>query len=196
MRVAAVQFEPTRGPSPGSLPRLVPLVQQAARGADLVVCPEMAATDYLFPDPSAARRVAEMPMGPTFQALAPIARRNGCWLVCGFAEDAGDVLFNSALVIDPDGQLAFVYRKLLLYEPDHCWASPGDRGVVVIDIAGLRATVGICMDLNNPHYTRMLMYICYGNIESSFLCIERNHSFERRPLYDGVSASQSLPFQR
>lgn len=125
-------------------------------GSDLVVAPEMAATGYLFPDVSAARQVAEPPRGPTFAALAPIARRHGCWIVCGFAEDAGDVLYNSALLIDPRGELAAVYRKILLFEPDHQWACPGDAGVFVFDCAGMKASVGICMDLNNPYFTRWL----------------------------------------
>lgn len=156
MRVAAVQFEPVRGPSSGSLDRLAPLVAQAARDSDLVVCPEMAATGYLFPTVDAARAVAEIPSGPTFQALSPLARDAHAWVVCGFAEDAGDRLYNSALVIAPDGSLAFVYRKLLLYAPDHHWAQPGDAGVLVLDVGGLRVSVGICMDLNNPHFVAWL----------------------------------------
>ena len=156
MRVSAVQFEPTRGPSSGSLARLLPLVEDAATGADLVVCPEMAATGYLFADVHAARAIAEPATGPTFSALAPIARRHGTWMVCGFAEDAGETLYNSALVIDPGGELAFVHRKLLLYDPDYRWAQPGDNGVCVLDVANKRVSVGICMDLNNPYYTAWL----------------------------------------
>lgn len=156
MRVAAIQFEPTRGPSSGSLCRLVPLVQQAAAGADVVVCPEMAATGYLFDSVDDARRVAEPPTGPTFVALSPIAQAQQCWIVCGFAEDAGESLYNSAMVIAPDGSLAFVYRKLLLYEPDYNWAQPGDAGVAVFELDGLRMSVGICMDLNNPAFVQWL----------------------------------------
>ncbi len=156
MRVAAIQFEPTRGPSSGSLLRLVPLVEQAASDADLVVCPEMAAIGYLFPSVEEARKVAEAPVGPTFQALSPIAAEHQCWVVCGFAEDAGDALYNSAMVIAPDGTLAFVYRKLLLYDPDYNWARPGDAGVAIMEIGGLRVSVGICMDLNNTHFVQWL----------------------------------------
>ncbi len=156
MRVAAIQFEPTRGPSSGSLFRLLPLVEQAAADADLVVCPEMAATGYLFPSAEEARKVAETPTGPTFQALSVIAERHRCWVVCGFAEDAGDVLYNSAMVIAPDGTLVFVYRKLLLYDPDYNWARPGDAGVAILEMGGLRVSVGICMDLNNPHFVQWL----------------------------------------
>lgn len=152
MNVAAVQFEPTRGPAARNLPALVPLVASAAAGADLVVCPEMATTGYLWPDPPAARAVAEPARGPTLDALAPIARAHRCWLVCGFLEAAGQRLFNSALLVDPDGALAFVYRKTLLYAPDWRWASPGDSGYAVVDTGAGRLGLGICMDLNDDRF--------------------------------------------
>ena len=128
MRVAAVQFKATKGAVEASRSALVGLTDAAATDAELVVLPEMAVTGYLFKDAAAVRAVAEAPSGPTFQALAPIAKARGCHVVCGFAEAARDRLFNSALVIDPSGALAGVYRKTLLYEADLPWATPGDSG--------------------------------------------------------------------
>lgn len=150
MRVAAVQFKATKGDVPTSRTALAALAGRAADGAELVVLPEMAATGYLFVDAAAVRAVAEEPQGPTFQALAPIARARRCHVVCGFAERARDRLFNSALVIDPSGALAGVYRKTLLYEADLPWATPGDSGYAVFD--GGRFGVGICMDLNDDRF--------------------------------------------
>jgi predicted amidohydrolase len=128
---------------------LVRLAEQAAQGSDLVVLPEMAVTGYTFPDAEAVRAVAELPDGPTFQALRPVARRGGCWVVAGFAERAGPRLFNSALVIDPTGALHGVYRKTLLYEADLPWATSGDSGYLCFEVAGRRVGTAICMDLND-----------------------------------------------
>lgn len=152
MRVAAVQFKPRRGHKAEALRALCDLVRRAAPGADLVVLPEMAATGYLFRTVEAARAVAEPPEGPTFQALAPLAAAHRAWLVAGFAEDAGSRLYNSALVIDPDGALAGVYRKTLLFPPDYWWAHPGDSGYLAFDTGRGRFGVGICMDLNDDRF--------------------------------------------
>jgi len=152
MQVSAVQFKPRRGQKAAALQALGALVDQAAPGADLVVLPEMAAIGYLFRTPAAARAVAEAPEGPTFQALAPLAKAHRAWLVAGFAEDAGPRLYNSALVIDPDGAVAGVYRKTLLFPPDYWWAEPGDSGYLAFDTDAGRFGVGICMDLNDDRF--------------------------------------------
>ncbi len=154
MRVAAVQFRAVREDLDASLRALCGLAQRAASVPDmeLVVLPEMAVTGYVFPDPDAVAEVAEPPRGPTFTALSPIAKSKGTWLVCGFPERAADRLFNSAMVIDPAGQLVSVYRKTLLFEADLPWATPGDSGYQAFDTAGGRFGVGICMDLNDDAF--------------------------------------------
>ncbi len=164
MRVAAVQFRPTRGDKAGSLRRLVTLAAGAARwaggpndpGLDLLVLPEMAATGYVFSGPDEVRPLAEdlSPGGEseTARALAPVARGARTWLVVGLPERAGDRLFNSALVLDRAGEVRFVYRKTLLFEADEAWATPGDSGYGVFEDAGASFTVGICMDLNDDAF--------------------------------------------
>lgn len=128
------------------------LADQAAAGADLVVLPEMAVTGYVFPDREAVAAVAEPAEGPTFDALRVVAKAHHCAIVSGFPEAAGDALYNSAWVIDPHGELAFVYRKTLLYTEDEHWATPGDSGYFAFDVAGARVGVGICMDLNDDRF--------------------------------------------
>ena len=131
---------------------LCDLTEQVAAASDLVVLPEMAVTGYLFDSPAEARVVAEAPDGPTFQALAPIARAQQAWLVCGFPERDGERLFNSAMVIGPDGGLRFCYRKTLLFDADTSWALPGDSGYLAFEVCGYRVAVGICMDLNDDRF--------------------------------------------
>ncbi len=161
MHVAAVQFKADKGDVRGSRQALCALARSAAQGADLVVLPEMATTGYLFPTREAVARVSEAPDGPTFRALSPIASDTGAVVVCGFAERAGagdchrdgeGALYNSAMVIGPDGELMWVYRKRLLYEADEHWATPGDRDYRVLACDAGTFTVGICMDLNDDRF--------------------------------------------
>ena len=153
MKVAAVQYKAPKGDKATALHALVAYAQTAARGAaDLIVLPEMAATGYVFADRAAIDVVAEPARGETFQALAPVAREHGAWIVVGLPERDADKRFNSALVIDPAGELAFTYRKTMLYELDETWCDPGDSGYRALDADCGRFTVGICMDLNDDRF--------------------------------------------
>lgn len=156
MRVAAVQYRARRDDLEASRRALVRRAEEAAAGSDLVVMPEMAVTGYVFDDRAEASAVAEAPDGPTFRALAPVARRHGAWLVVGFPERAGERLYNSALVIAPDGALRGVYRKTLLYTADTPWAHPGDSGYLAFPVAGRRVGVAVCMDLNDDRLVQWL----------------------------------------
>ena len=153
MRVAAVQYKAHKGRPEESRARLVALADRAGSHANLVVLPEMAVTGYVFASAAEVGEVAESPEGPTFCALSEVAARRGCWLVCGYPERGADALYNSALVIDPGGELAFSYRKTLLYVEDRRWARPGDSGYRVFETGAGRFGVGICMDLNDEGFT-------------------------------------------
>jgi predicted amidohydrolase len=154
MRVAAVQFKAVKADPERSLARLVPLVESAAPGSDLVVLPEMATTGYVFASPSEIAPLAESPDGRTFAALSPIARAHATFIVAGYVERAPDgKLYNGALVIDRAGALAFAYRKTLLYDLDHAWATPGDSGYRTFETGRGSFGVGICMDLNDDRFT-------------------------------------------
>ncbi len=157
MRVGIVQFKAVKGDPDGSRLRLSGLVDHLPRDLQLVVLPEMAVTGYVFPDAAAVRAVAERPDGPTAAAWSALARQRRCWVVGGFAEDAGERLYNSALVVDPSGATAFVYRKTLLYEADVPWATPGDSGYAAFDTGAGRFGVGICMDLNDDRFVEWVI---------------------------------------
>lgn len=152
MRVGVVQFKAIRGDPARSRAELLALARAAGVGTDLLVLPEMAVTGYVFPDRAAVAAVAESPTGPTSEALGAVARERGTWLVAGFPERDGDRLYNSAMVLDREGRLAFVYRKTLLYEVDVPWAEPGDSGYATFDTGAGTFGVGICMDLNDDRF--------------------------------------------
>lgn len=156
MDVAAVQFKGDRTDLDGRRRALAQWIWGLGPGRDLVVCPELAVSGYVFRDVEDARTVAESADGPTFQALSPVARALRTWIVCGFVEQARDRLFNSALVLDPAGDLRFTYRKTLLYDADRTWATAGDSGYATFDTAAGDFAVGICMDLNDPEFVSWL----------------------------------------
>jgi predicted amidohydrolase len=99
----------------------------AARlGAALVVLPELAASGYWLDRPtllSAAERVDDP--GPILSTWANQARMHRIAVVGGFAEATDDGLFNSAVVIGPDGTIAGTYQKLHLFGVERAVFSPG-----------------------------------------------------------------------
>lgn len=147
MKLAAIQYRPPHG-RPGRARK--DLVRRAAAaveaGAQLVVMPEMATTGYVWTSPLELGAHAEPADGPTRAALAEV---KGAWLVCGFPERGADgFLYNSAMVLRPDGSLAATYRKVLLFDLDHAWARPGGQRMLVPTPLGSVAPA-ICMDLND-----------------------------------------------
>lgn len=163
MKVAAIQYKPHKGQREASWDALSRLISTAGEaGAQLIVCPEMALTGYLFQNAMAVFRVAEARDGLGYTQLAALAERYHTHIVCGYAELATEPgassprLYNSARVVGPDGQLLCNYRKRLLYESDTTWALPGDVPYPLLRLPTAWLSVGICMDLNDDRFTRFL----------------------------------------
>ncbi|TFV54290.1 hydratase [Geodermatophilus sp. DF01-2] len=128
----------------------------AAGGADLVVLPELVATGYVL-DRNALLDRAESTAepGPLLSAWAKQARTLGITVVGGFAERDGDRLFNSVVVIGPDGEIAGTYRKLHLFGRERDVFAPGDLGLPMFEIGGVRLGVVVCYDLRFPEAVRI-----------------------------------------
>ena len=168
MKLAAIQYRPPKGAPERARGELGALIDEAAaQGADLVVLPEMATTGYVWSSRDELRPHAEAADGPTAAWLREKALHHKLWLVCGYVEqallaaylapDPKEVsrLYNSALVVNPQGERLASYRKVLLYELDHSWATPGNRRLIVESEFG-RLVPGICMDLNDNRFVHFL----------------------------------------
>ena len=149
VRLAAIQYRPPRADPDAARRELAALCTQAAEeGARLVVCPEMATCGYVWRSAKEICPHVEPMEGPTFAILSDVAKRSETWIVVGFPERLGSRLYNSALLIDTQGSLAACYRKNLLFELDHAWASPGEDRVF-LDTGFGSLFPAICMDLND-----------------------------------------------
>lgn len=63
--------------------------------------------------------------------------------------------YNSAIVVDQDGQTIANYRKSFLYRTDETWALEGRNGFFQGEIPGLGQTaMGICGFLSLEHMSR------------------------------------------
>jgi len=140
-------------------------VLQRAPEADLIAFPEIHLFGPTVADPDARReellRGAIDLDGPLVAELQALAARLGVWLVPGTLVERGpdDSVYNTAIVLGPDGALAGVYRKIFPWRPYEPYR-PGDS-FTVVDIPGhCRLGVSICYDAWFPEVTRHLAW--YG----------------------------------
>ena len=133
----------------------------AAEGAPIVCLQELFATCYPCQSEDHDNfDLAESIPGPTTEALQPVAERLGIVIVAPlFERRAPGVYHNSAVVIDADGSIAGVYRKMhipddpLYYEK--FYFIPGDLGFKVIPTRFAKLGVGICWDQWFPEAARL-----------------------------------------
>lgn len=145
--VACVQMEPVVGAKAANVDKTLRMIGEAAdRGAKLVVLPELANSGYVFETREEAFEAAEpVPGGPTCDAWAAIARDRRLYIVAGICERAGTKLYNSAVVIGPEGYIG-TFRKVHLWAEENLFFEPGDHGFPVFQTPIGRIGVGICYD--------------------------------------------------
>lgn len=145
--IACVQMEPIVGEKEKNVARSLAMIEQAAAsGANLVVMPELCNSGYVFESrPEAFELAEEVPAGPTSTAWITAATRRRLHIVAGVAERAGGVLYNSAVVIGPDGYLG-TFRKVHLWNEENLFFEPGNLGFPVFKTAVGRIGAFICYD--------------------------------------------------
>jgi predicted amidohydrolase len=127
--IASVQMAPRAGQKAGNVERtLERLDEAAANGAQAVVLPELASSGYAFASREHALDAAEaVPSGSTTRAWRDAAQRLNIHVIAGIPERAGDRLYNTAVVIGPEGYIG-KYRKLHLRGGERHFFEPGDVG--------------------------------------------------------------------
>jgi predicted amidohydrolase len=131
------------------------ILAAADAGAKIVVLPELTPSGYVFSDAAEARSAAEPVGGQAVTGWAELAGRHDLVIVGGFCElgEHGQV-FNSAVVVDPDGVRA-VYRKAHLWDAEADFFVPGDAEPPVADTRHGRIAVMICYDVEFPEWVRL-----------------------------------------
>jgi predicted amidohydrolase len=97
--------------------------------------------------------------GATSDRLCALARSLNRWLVPGsMYEVDGDKLYNTALVISPQGEIVRKYRKMFPWLPYENGVTPGDE-FCVFDIPDVgRFGLCICYDMWFPEVARSLVW--------------------------------------
>lgn len=126
--------------------------QPAARGCDLMICPELYMSGYLVHDRIIER--AEPRDGPFARRACEIAKRANCAIVYGYPERDGDNIYNSALCAGAGGDALANHRKNLLpYDYEERYFRQG-RAPTIVDIHGWRIGLLVCYEVEFPEPVR------------------------------------------
>lgn len=155
MKIGYVQFAPALGDTAASLDRIESLMPDDDE-VDLLVLPELSNSGYNFESAEQARSTAEEPANSALvDYLKSWCLSHDAHVVTGFNELVGDTLFNSALLIGPDG-LCGTYRKLHLFLDEKDVFQPGNVGLPVFEVRGIKVGMLICFDWFFPEAWRVL----------------------------------------
>ncbi|WP_018685850.1 carbon-nitrogen family hydrolase [Actinokineospora enzanensis] len=155
MRIALIQVASPAEETPAQRRERVAAMVADARGADLVVLPELWAVGYFAFD--AYEHAAESLEGPTVTTAREWARALNAHVHLGsiVERDERGRLFNTAVSIAPDGSIAQTYRKIHVFgyaSREAQLLTAGDR-VAVSDTVGLTT----CYDLRFPELWRSMV---------------------------------------
>ena len=156
MKVACLQMEPRIGQVQANVARSLEMIAQAAQAmVRLTVLPELCNTGYVFETREEALALSEeVPDGPTCEMWMAAAHTHSMFIVAGITERENGKLYNSAVLIGPEGHIG-TYRKNHLWGAENTIFEPGNLGVPVFDIGVGRVACAICYDIWFPEIFRL-----------------------------------------
>ncbi len=164
MLVAGIQMScgPDRAANVAKAQRMV---DEAARQGARLVCLQEIFSTIFFPSTTEARFFAwsETRDGETIKTMAAQARRLNIWLLATLFERDPEIagrFFNSAILLNPSGDVAGVYRKMFIpfraQNTERYYFTPGNMRFPVFAVDELRLGVNICYDRHFPELARIM----------------------------------------
>jgi len=160
-RIALIQMSCSPDPAENLAKAIWRIREAAGQGARIISLPELFRTRYFCREENPARfDLAEPVPGPTTECLSGLARELSVVIVASiFERRAAGVYHNTAAIIDADGSLSGIYRKMhipddpLYYEK--YYFTPGDLGFRNFDTRYARIAPLICWDQWYPEAARV-----------------------------------------
>jgi predicted amidohydrolase len=153
-RLATVHFVPRDARTAADRrSAFAPLITEAARQrADLIVLPET----LTYGSGATYAEIAEPIPGPSTEFFGKLAGAHHCYIVAGLVERDGPLLFNVAVLIGPDGNVAGKYRKVCLPRSEiEAGITPG-HDYPVFDTRFGKVGMMVCYDGFFPEVAREL----------------------------------------
>jgi predicted amidohydrolase len=134
-------------------------IMQAHPDTELVVFGEMILGWYCPGEmPEYHRRISQPISNETLQPFSSLAMQHAIYLCYGISELDGGSMYNTQVLLNPQGQVQAVHRKWNL-KPGEKQANyqPGPTSVTITDINGIKTGIVICSDAASPNAMWELM---------------------------------------
>lgn len=155
MRLGFYQFNPRFGEIDYNL-RKIEKTLSGTRNVDLLVLPELCSSGYNFKNKKEALQLAEpVSGGKSTRSWIELCQRKKFYLVAGVNELDRGKLYNSAVLLGPKGYLG-KYRKLHLFNKEKKFFQPGNLGLPLFKVNGVKLAIQICFDWQFPEAWRIL----------------------------------------
>ena len=157
IKLAQIQYSPLLGDINGNPSRVKTLLSEC-KEPELIILPELSDTGYNFPNKKYALKQS-MPIddNPFINLLLNHATKYKSHLVSGFCEKRNKKLFNSSILIGPDGILG-IYQKIHLFMNEKDIFSEGSGGLLVYDLGDYKLGMQICFDYLFPEPWNILAH--------------------------------------
>jgi N-carbamoylputrescine amidase len=160
-RIGLVQMACSKDPNENLAKAEWRIREAAGKGAQIVCMQELFRSQYFCQREDAALfDLAEPVPGPTTESFARLARELEVALVGSvFERRAAGVYHNTALVVDADGALLGIYRKMHIPDDpgyyEKYYFTPGDLGFRCFDTRFARVAPLVCWDQWYPEAARL-----------------------------------------
>jgi predicted amidohydrolase len=157
MRVTSIQLEINDRPKEENVAYALKMIDQAT-GSDLIMLPEIWPCGYFSFD--RYKSESEPVDGPTVEAFKQKAVERKCHILMGsMVEREGENLYNTCLLLDPQGEVMARYRKVHLfgYHSDERRLLTAGKDVVVVETPWGMAGFSTCYDLRFPEFYRKML---------------------------------------
>lgn len=163
MSVVMVQFSPDPATDQAGVDRNIDRIGEYVKratsgfpGVDLIAVPEYSTHGFGF-DPYASHvKLASTIPGRETERFGKMAKEYGVWLCVSIVEQHEEPSkpgYNSMVLINPEGEVALKYRKLIPWCPKEPW-TPGQEMVVADGPKGSKIAIAICSDFDYPEVAR------------------------------------------
>jgi N-carbamoylputrescine amidase len=160
-KIGLVQMSCSRDPEANVQKAIRGIREAAANGAEIVCLQELFRSQYFCREENAELfNLAETIPGPSTEALASVAKELQLSIVASLFEKRAHGLYhNTAAVLDADGSLIGLYRKMHIPDDplyfEKFYFTPGDLGFQSFDTRYSRIGVLVCWDQWYPEGARI-----------------------------------------
>jgi len=160
-KIGLVQMSCSTNPDTNLTKAIAGIREAAAQGAEIICLQELFRSQYFCREENAALfDLAETIPGPSTEAIGAVAKELGVAVVASLFEKRAQGLYhNTAAILDADGSLKGIYRKMHIPDDplyfEKFYFTPGDLGFKNFETRYSRIGVLVCWDQWYPEGARI-----------------------------------------